>query len=60
MMRNSGIAERVSRWSYKCGDGYDCLEHEAVVGFVAIGAQRMRKRGKRCGFDAGMERNHDM
>ena len=59
-MRNSGIAARGGRWSYECCDRCDCLGREAVVGFVAIGAQRMRNRDERYEFDARMKRNLDM
>ena len=58
--QNSGIAEWSGRWSYECSDGCDCLGREAVVEFVAIGAQRVRIRGEGCESDTGMKRNHDM
>ena len=59
MMWNSGIVARGGRWSYECGDRCDCLGREAVVGFVAIGAQRMRNHDERYEFDAGMKQNLD-
>jgi len=59
VMRNSGIAAGGGRWSYECGDRCDCLGREAVVGFVAIGARRMRNRDERYESEAGMKRNLD-
>ena len=45
--------------SCECSDRCNGLNHGEVVGFVAIRAQRVRKRDGRCEFDAGKERNHN-